>query len=128
MSSIKLSKKHGVNPSLMQCFYCMQDKGIALMGKLRDDAEAPRRVCVDREPCDECRDHMEKGIMLVSVQSGSSGDNPPRTGAMCVVTEDFIQRVVQPPELANNIVKKRFTYVPDDAWDKIGLPRGNDEE
>jgi len=68
MSSITLSSKYGVNPSLMQCFFCGEASGVALCGRLPGDAEAPHMMCLDHEPCSECKKHMEMGIILVSVQ------------------------------------------------------------
>lgn len=39
--SIKLSPKHGVNPSILHCICCGKDYGIAMLGKLKGDKEAP---------------------------------------------------------------------------------------
>ena len=33
MSRIYLSRKHGVNPMLMNCFWCREPKGVALIGQ-----------------------------------------------------------------------------------------------
>ena len=123
---IFLSPQHGVNPSMMQCFYCMKDHGLVLFGRLRGDQEAPRQVCLDKEPCDECKKHMETGVILISVDASRSDDpqNPYRTGGWVVITEDAIRRIVKPKELSEDICRRRMAFVPDDAWDKIGLPRG----
>lgn len=40
--SIKLSPKHGVNPSILHCICCGKDYGIAMLGKLKGDKEAPK--------------------------------------------------------------------------------------
>jgi hypothetical protein len=68
--SIKLSEKHGVNPSIEQCFVCMKDVGVVLFGKVKGDQEAPRRVCFgpNSEPCDECKGYMKQGVILISVR------------------------------------------------------------
>lgn len=66
--NISLSPKYGVNPSLMQCFFCGEAYGVVLCGRLPDDSEAPRELCLDREPCSKCKEHMEQGIILVSVR------------------------------------------------------------
>lgn len=52
-TNIKLSEEHGVNPSVMQCPVCGQDTGLALFGKLKGDAKAPK-YSIDREPCKDC--------------------------------------------------------------------------
>ena len=49
---IRISKKHGVNPSITICPICGKETGIALLGKLKRDEEAPMRMLSD--PCDDC--------------------------------------------------------------------------
>jgi hypothetical protein len=122
-----LSPEHGLNPSLEQCFVCMKDVRVILFGRMKGDAEAPRRVCLDKEPCADCKKWMEQGVVLISVdEEKSKGDmqNPYRTGGWIVVRDDFIERVVQPEELRKAILKKRMAFIPDEAWDMLGLPRG----
>ena len=67
MSSIKISEKHGVNPSLDVCFWCGKDKGVALFGRMKGDAEAPRRAVTSYDPCDECEEKFGFGVALVEV-------------------------------------------------------------
>lgn len=46
MSSIKISPKHGVNPTIPVCFFCGKPKNeIALMGRMggKEDIEAPTK-------------------------------------------------------------------------------------
>ena len=64
---IKLSKKHGVNPTITLCFWCGESKGIALLGKLPNDAEAPKEAVIDYEPCDKCKELWNQGIPVVEV-------------------------------------------------------------
>ena len=65
--SIKLSEKHGVNPSITTCFYCGEATGIALMGKLKGDAEAPKECCCSIEPCDKCKEKYKDHLLVVEV-------------------------------------------------------------
>ena len=51
--NIILSEKHGVNPSITVCPICGKEIGIALLGKLKGDEEAPRYIQGDI--CDECK-------------------------------------------------------------------------
>lgn len=60
---IILSKEHGVNPSIMVCPVCGKEIGLALFGKLKDDAKAPRYVQGD--PCDECQKKFDEGYIAV---------------------------------------------------------------
>ena len=132
--SIKLSPQHGVNPSVEQCFVCMKDVGVVLFGKMKGDAEAPRQVCLgpSSPPCTECQGHMEKGVIIISVRDGEEPEednvgnwNPYRTGGWCVVTDDFIKRVIKDdPELRDSILKKRMVFMPDEVWGWLELPRG----
>jgi hypothetical protein len=54
MSNIILSKKHGVNPSLICCPICNAHTSIALFGQLKDDQEAPREI-KGTDLCDKCK-------------------------------------------------------------------------
>ncbi len=130
MTSIRLSEKHGVNPALMQCYFCLEDMGVALMGRLKGDAEAPHRAVFDKKPCDKCEDHMKKGVILISVRNGAmeqDRDNPYRTGGWIVVTEDCIKRLFD-GQAAQDVLKHRVAFVEDEAWDRVGFPRGDSLE
>lgn len=50
---IRVNEKHGVNPSITVCPICGKETGIALLGKLKGDEEAPRYTHGDI--CDECK-------------------------------------------------------------------------
>lgn len=121
---IRLSPKHGVNPSVTKCFVCGEDDGLALFGRLPKDQEAPRTVCLNKDPCPKCHEWMAKGCILISVRVGESGDNPYRTGGWVVLKDEAIRRLPVSDTLIANILKKRMVYLPDDAWDALGLPRG----
>lgn len=87
MGNIRMSPKHGLNPAIPVCFYCMQEKNeILLPGRLnQDDDEAPRNVVWNMDPCSECKGFMQQGCVLISVRDGESGNNPYRTGGWAVV-------------------------------------------
>lgn len=74
---ITLSKKHGVNPSLDICFWCGEPKGLALCGRMKGDAEAPKRMVTSLSPCDKCREKFMLGVHLIEVTDDGSrfGDN-----------------------------------------------------
>lgn len=146
MNSIRLSEKHGVNPGVENCFICGEPKGVVLYGemtnKIREaltkagvspdaDGKASHRgIVLDKEPCDKCKGYMKQGVILISVREPKSEDeeqNPYRTGGWVVVKDKFIKRTVSPPELCAAILKERKAFVPDEAWDMLGLPRGSTE-
>lgn len=70
-NSIKISPKHGVNPTIPICFFCGEEKQeIALLGKIggkSEDLEAPRHMVLDYEPCDKCKEQMKLGVVLIPV-------------------------------------------------------------
>ena len=77
-NEVKLSKKHGVNPTLCKCFFCGKDKGIALLGQIdKADSEAPKECIMDYEPCDECQENMSLGVTVIEVSDQRPLDNRP---------------------------------------------------
>lgn len=136
---LHLSAKHGLNAGTMNCFFCNEPKGIIMHGAIGhlkaeslresgihvpEDGSAPRNIVVDMEPCEKCAEYMKLGVILISVKDEEPKDpmNPYRTGGWVVVKPEFIQRVVTPDSLAENILKKRMAFIPDAAWNKLGLP------
>ena len=74
--SIKLSKKHGVNPTIGTCFYCGEPTGeMAFLGALPGDAKAPMYTTLNYTPCDKCKEKMSEGITVIEC-SYISGDRP----------------------------------------------------
>ena len=141
--SIRISDKHGVNPSLMQCFYCNEaTTGIALLGKLPGDAEAPRQGVFNLTPCDDCKAKMAQGVLIMSCKDSDFKDaniveqgnlpNPYRTGGWVIVKDEAIQRIMpglidgddQAKERYTNLIlRRRWVFLGDSLWDAIGLPR-----
>lgn len=73
---IKLSPKHGVNPCIPICCWCGKEKNeIALLGKLKEDAEAPRNAVLDYEPCEECQAKFNMGVVLIEVTKNQPNEN-----------------------------------------------------
>lgn len=96
---ISISEKHGVNPSLMVCMVCGESTGVALLGKLRNDEEAPRKI-IDQEPCKDCREkYLKEGTMLLGSKSDGK-DGMQRTGSMAIIKDSLFERIFnqKPPE------------------------------
>ena len=98
--SIKISKEHGLNPSLVVCFFCGADKEIALYGRLPKDQEAPHRVLIDYEPCEECKKKFAEGVLLIECSETpiADGQRPIQDGAYptgnyAVITADAFARI-----------------------------------
>ena len=63
-AGIKLSPKHGLNPTIPVCFWCGEERNeVALLGHIGDgrkleEFEAPMHMVIDYEPCEKCRANM----------------------------------------------------------------------
>ncbi len=102
---IKLSPKYGVNPTIPVCFWCGEEKNeIALLGHLAnhkgEDIEAPRRMVMDYEPCDKCKENMSKGFMLIETTQAQPQEGMPPiaddhypTGRWCVISQEAAERI-----------------------------------
>lgn len=129
-NSIKLSPKHGVNPTIPICFWCGKEKNeIALMGKIdREDSEAPRHVIMDYEPCDKCKELFSKGIHVIGVTTepitegmfpiiddGKAKLYP--TGSMFVGSEDWAKRFLEANDqhdMVDDVLQKKVLLMPDE--------------
>lgn len=112
-----ISKKHGLNPSMDICFFCGEAKGIALFGKMKGDAEAPREVLLNYEPCDKCKEQMSKGTTIISVVTENNGNMPIQegiypTGKWCVMRSEAAKELFETDNkvlLLDNSVFERLT-------------------
>lgn len=90
-NSITLSPKHDVNPSVLRCICCGKDYGVAMLGKLKGDKEAPREIF--QGLCNDCEGVVKQGgAMIIEVGDGETGNNPFRTGRLVGVSKDFKDR------------------------------------
>lgn len=122
MANIKLSKKYGLNAAIPVCYFCNEPKNeLIIPGLLKGDVEAPKNAVWNMEPCDKCKEYMNMGVILISVKNGESGKNPYRTGGWAVVKDEAVAGIFGENTPA---LKYRVAFIEDEAWDKIGLPRG----
>ena len=122
--NIRLSERYGVNPTIPLCFICGEPKNeLILAGKLRGDAEAPKNAVWDMDPCDACKDLMEKGIILLEVDSKKTTDqkNPFRTGKMLVIKESAGLFSALTEDVRDQFLKNRVGYVDDESWKALGF-------
>lgn len=67
-NNIPISEKHGLNPTIGVCFWCGEHTGeIALLGKLPNDAEAPKEMILNYEPCEKCAKSFNEGVLIIEV-------------------------------------------------------------
>lgn len=83
---IRLSEKHGVNPSITICFYCHKEIGIALFGKMKNDEEAPKYCYNSLEPCDECKEKYKDDTLIVEYDM----DAKEPTGRWIAISKEYI--------------------------------------
>ena len=137
---IRLSREHGVAPIIQNCFFCNESKGLLLAGaqanKIAQSAGhdsyhsmGSQGLVTDHEPCDKCKGYMQQGIILIGVDEAKSTDmqNPWRTGRFAVVKDRAIKELVNPPELAESILKKRMCFMPDEVFVALGIPETMEE-
>lgn len=96
--SIRLSNKHGLNPSINVCFFCGKDKELILNGRLEGDAKAPHRVVANYTPCPECEEKMKLGVTVIEVTTRDTGALPIQrgawpTGRWCVISHEDAARL-----------------------------------
>ena len=104
-----LSPKHGVNPSVARCVCCGKDYGVALLGKLKDDAEAPREIF--QGLCDTCQGVVDQGgVLIIEVKDGETSDNPYRTGRLVGCSKEFKER---------NNIEDSIIYMTESVFSKV---------
>ena len=98
---IKISPKHGLNPTIPVCFWCGKQKNeIALMGRMENDIEAPKNMVLDYVPCEECQSHMAMGVAVLEASDHPNTEGQPPmqkgvypTSRFVVVTTECADRV-----------------------------------
>lgn len=100
---IKISPQHGLNPTIPVCMFCGKEKNeVALLGKIggrNEDIEAPRSMILDYEPCDECKEKIGDGILVIGVAPRNGQNIMPimndlvPTGTWCAMTEEAVIRI-----------------------------------
>lgn len=54
--------------------------------------------------------------------------NPYRTGGWTVVKDHVIPKMFKPQSMVDWVLKHRFAFIIDEAWDAMGIPRGDEDE
>lgn len=126
---VKLSPKHGVNPTIPICFWCGKEKNeVALLGQInKEDTEAPKRVIMDYEPCEQCKELFSMGIHIIGVSTEPivetmfpivNDDNIKLypTGSMFVSTEEWVTSFLtanNQQSMLENVLSSRVLMLPD---------------
>ena len=135
--TIRLSKKHGVNPSLEVCFWCGEPMGVALLGKLKGDAEAPREICTSYEMCDKCKEHNKTMIHMIEASttplheyqpSINPGLNAYPTGRNFWIKDEALKQILK-PESFEETLKCRSALLEPEVFDEfLNMTQRNSED
>lgn len=143
---IRLSPKHGLNPSVTHCFFCGEAFGVALFGQIKrktdkrsyidgekiidHDAEAPRSCILDLTPCPRCEEVMEKGVFLIGIDPEKSTtdkiDGFYRTGRVVALKDEAVERIFADHPRLSEVLKNRWIFVDDAVLEKL-LPLEGEE-
>lgn len=133
--AIKVSKKHGINPTIPICFWCGKDKNeIVLLGKLPGDVEAPSHMWVpgDYEPCNECAELRNQGITIVEASKNPIyGEGQPPyygyfpSGRHFIITDDGARRLFTEP-MISRLIEKRMGFVDKETMDILSKRIGGE--
>jgi hypothetical protein len=72
----------------------------------------PKEGLLNKDPCNKCIALAEKGIVLISVRDGESGETPNRTGEMIVIKEKAFERIFGKPT-------SRFYFIEDSVLRRL---------
>ena len=90
---LRLSKKYGVNPSLLVCPICGNDVGIALLGA-NGGKKAPYQM-TSIELCNDCKQKVKEGnTFILSAKQTYEGIQP--TGAYILVPNTSLNVPIPP--------------------------------
>lgn len=125
-NSIRLSEKHGVNPTIPVCFWCGKKKNeIALLGRLPHDAEAPMNMVLNYDPCEECLSQWDKGVTLIEASETPNGENQPPiaegvypTGNFMTLTEHGIEVLFNEP-MAKQLKQMRKGFIDREGFNNL---------
>lgn len=128
--SIQLHPKFGVNPTIPTCFWCGNSKNeVALLGAAFK-GEAPAKLCIGYEPCDECEKNMAKGVTFMEASHKPAHDNQhpiqPNvypTSRWVVVKEEAIGRIINNEAMAADIIKSGKAFLDVEAFTNLFVPQ-----
>lgn len=137
-SNITLHPEHGLNPSMVKCFFCGEDKNeIALLG-YNENQEAPRYIVANYDPCEKCTTAWSKAVIFIEVESFVTIENSAPigkddhlndvfpTGRLVGITEEATLHILGelPPNnkalLRGEIFKMLFNEALEKQEDKVG--------
>ena len=123
---MRLSNKHGLNPTIPLCPYCGKPKNeIMLTGYEGEkwakrnghpDGQMPMYVLVegDIQPCDDCK---KKGIAVVEVKGDADKE---LTGRRWLIKEEAIKKILADDPMLSSVLQKRIMLIPAEIAQNLG--------
>ena len=134
-NNIEISPKYGLNPTIPICFWCGKDENeLAVLGRIRkkdprtgrpipgSDEEAPHHMCINYDPCNECKASMSQGISIIGVKPSDGqhveiqkGLYP--TGTIVALKPEAFERIFKDnidPDIYDEIMKHKAMFMDDD--------------
>lgn len=113
---LRLSPKHGVNPSMGICFWCGESSGEILLlglmkGKEMTDREAPREMVANYDPCESCKAKQAQGIWIAEAKGFD--EDPKPTGRWWVMSEEGFERMFGGEAARQGLLKRRAWIDPE---------------
>lgn len=124
---MRISKKHGLNPTIPLCQYCGKPKNeIILTGAHGEtwakkngiiDGQMPMYVAVenDIDPCDDCK---KIGIAVIELQS--EFERVP-TGRRWLIKEEAVNKLLADSQLKSEVLQKRIMMIDTETAKMMGL-------
>lgn len=92
---IRLHPEHGLNPTIPVCIICGEDKGLIAFLGANYKGEAPRKMIMDIEPCDKCKEkYLNTGVAIFEADPDGRG-NPIPTGNFIVIRDEVYEQIFQ---------------------------------
>lgn len=97
--SIRLHPEHGVNPTVVVCFWCGKETGELALCGYNGGKEAARESVIGYEPCQTCQAGMNQGFTIIEAKDTPKDKGQPQmfegvypTGRFVVITKEAAQR------------------------------------
>lgn len=116
--------------ALTKCYLCGKDSDILIATRYNDKGEPLNDMkkyhgqITSKEPCVNCKKHMKKGVILISVKEPEDDkpvkdENFFRTGGFAVIKDSA--EIFKFDEM-KSCLKSRVAFLGDELWVNIGLP------
>ena len=127
--SLRLHKKHGVNPTIPICFFCEQPKGDVVLLGASYKGKAPMHMLFDYDPCETCQDKFEQGILFIEVgekpwtegQIPLYKNGPYPSGRHWVLKRDAFSDMFPDSDTKTTIMQQGKALIDPDTAKEMGL-------